>query len=100
MSKHKFDSAHFLTMSDQQPAMHNCSAKSCRNTLLPNDGRKMCLEHREKEKQHKKKARALMKWTRDNAELSDAPPEVPQMSQENAPDSPPPWKGPKVCINH
>ena len=59
----------------------------------------MCLEHREKEEQRKKKARALMKRTRDNAELSDAPPEVLQMCQGNVPDSPP-WKQPKVCINY
>ena len=56
----------------------------------------MCPEHREKEKQRKKKARAVMKRTRDSAELSDASAEVPQTHQENAPDPPPPWKRPKV----
>ena len=60
----------------------------------------MCLEHREKEKQRKKKARAGMKRTRDTAELSDTLPEVPQMCQGSAPDSPPPRKRPKVRINY
>ena len=41
-----------------------------------------------------------MKRIRDTAELSDTPPEMPQMCQESAPGSPPPWKRPKVCINY
>jgi len=67
----------------------------------------MCLEHREKAKQHKKKVRASMKHTRDDAELSDASTEVlrtppkhirpTRMRQENTPDGLPPRKCPKVC---
>ena len=46
------------------------------------------------------KARMGMKHTGYTAELSDTSPEVPQMHQESAPGSLPPWKRLKVCINY
>jgi len=72
----RIDSAHIPTMSDQQSATCNCPIKGCRNSLPPKDSHRTCLEHREKGRQHKKKVRASMKCTRDNAELSDAFTEV------------------------
>ena len=97
------DSAHIPTKSDQQSATRNHSIKGCRNSLPPKYSHRKCLKHREKVRQHKKRVRAPMKLTRDDAELSDAFTEVlwtplkhigcTRMHRENTRS----MKCPKVC---
>ena len=100
MSKHQLDSAYILAMSDQQPAACNCSRRGCGNTLLPMAGAKcvLIIVSREKEKQRKKRACAVIKRTRDDDGLSGAPLRGLRYARTML-QIPHLQKRPEVCIN-